>query len=460
MKKIGNFFKTIIKFFDKYLVIPVTRLVLKITSYFDKSSHKFENLLSKPSTLLFLSLAISIILFLLVDSRIITLNNSSAEVLKNQSVEVLYNEERFVVENVPESVDITLIGSKADLYLAKQSSNHSVKIDLTNIKEPGTYSVDLDYNIDLDSIEASVNPSEATLVVWLRASENRTLSYNIVNADKLDNTLEIENVELNVGQAIISGADYKVAQVASVEALVDVDKLNSKKAGKQTLEDIILKAYDAEGNIVDVEISTSEKVTAVVDITSSSREVPLNFVIKNNTMPFGKAVSSYNFSKATVVAYGSQEVLDRLAEKGIDIVFDGSKLSSNYHGTVEIPTPDGIKKLDTNRIDVNVIVTNSVSSSKYNMTLKIDALNTPSGYTAGAASSKDAEVLVKPVCAENVCKALSSADLEAYVDLSSLANLGPGTYEVPVYIKAKTSNARLATFTLSPEKVKIKLTKN
>ena len=46
-------------------------------------------------------------------------------------VNVEYNEERFVLEGVPEKVDITLIGSKADLYIAKQSqTKHNVKIDL------------------------------------------------------------------------------------------------------------------------------------------------------------------------------------------------------------------------------------------------------------------------------------------------------------------------------------------
>ena len=50
--------------------------------------------------------------------------------------------------------------------------------------------------------------------------------------------------------------------------------------------------------------------------------------------------------------------------------------------------------------------------------------------------------------------------IEAYVDLSEYVKNGPGTYEVPVQIKQKTTNARLSTFTVSPDKVKIKLTKN
>lgn len=461
MKKKDSFFKRFAKSFDKHIVLPITRVVLKITKYFDKSSHKLEALLAKQTTLLIISLFMAIALFVVVDQKMITFNNSSAEMFKDQPVEVLYNEERFVLEGVPETVDITLIGSKADLYIAKQSqSKHSVKIDLNDIKEPGTYKVDLNYDSkQLNSIESSVNPSQATIIVYLKQSENRTLSYNVVNADHLDNTVDIENVSLNIDQVVISGADYKLEQVASVEALIDVDKLPSTNTGTQTLEDIILKAYDANGNIVDVEINHSAKITAEVTLSSSSKEVPLNLVIKGD-MPFGKAVSSYKFNKSTVTAYGSSETLENLANTGIDIVLDASNLEDNFSGTVEIPKPSGVKKLDVNRVELSVDITNSVSLSKYNFSVKIDALNVPSGYTVGGESSQDVEVLLKPTCAENICSSLSSTDVEAYVDLSTYAKDGPGTYEVPVQIKPKTTNARLSTFTLTPEKVNIKLTKD
>ena len=311
----------------------------------------------------------------------------------------------------------------------------------------------------MKSIETSVNPSQATVIVYLKESENRTLSYNVINTDHLDNTIDINKVALNIDQVVISGAGYKLKQVATVEALIDVDKLTSTDAGTHTLEDIVLRAYDSDGKIVDVEISHSAKITADITISSSSKEVPLNLKIKND-MPFGKAIKSYTFSQDSVVVYGSSEALESLANTGIDIEVDANKLTDNYKGTIEIPKPSGVKKLETNRVDVNITITNSVSDSKYNITQKIDALNVPTGYTAGAASSQDAEVLIKPTCAENICSSLSSADIEAYVDLSGYSKSGPGTYEVPVLIKPKTTNARLSSFVVSPEKVKITLTKN
>ncbi len=462
MKKKNSLLRRIVNSFDKHVVIPITRIVLKITKFFDKSSHRLETFLSKQTTLLFLSLFLAIALYVIVDQKLVVFNNRTAEMFKDQKVDVLYNEERFVLEGVPETVDITLMGSKADLYIARQSaSKHNVKLDLTDITEPGTYRRELQYdNGDLKTIESSVNPSEATIIVYLKESENRALSYNVINKDHLDNTIDIDKVSLNIDQVVISGAGYKLKQVATVEALIDVDKLTSTESGTHKLDDIILRAYDASGNIVDVDINHSSKPTAEVTISSSSRVVPLNFVFDEKTnMPFGKAVESYKFSQDSIRVYGSQEVLDELESSGIDVVFDASKLTSDYSGIVEIPKPAGVKKLDTNRIDVSINVTNSVSSAKYNMSVKFDALNVPNGFKAGLGSASDSEVLIKPTCAENVCKSLTSADIEAYVDLSTLAGSGAGIYEVPVYVKPKTTNARLSTFVVSPEKVKIKLTK-
>ena len=56
MKKMSNFFKNIAKVIDRRVVVPITKIILKITSKFDKSGRKFENWISKTNTLLFLSL--------------------------------------------------------------------------------------------------------------------------------------------------------------------------------------------------------------------------------------------------------------------------------------------------------------------------------------------------------------------------------------------------------------------
>lgn len=454
LNKLGSIGQRIAKFFDKHVVVPITKVVLKITNGFDKSSHKLEGFLSKQSTLLFLSLFLAVILFIVVDQKILTLTTSSAKVFKNQKAEVLYNEERFVISGIPETFDITLIGSKADLYIAEQSSGHKVKLDLNNIKEPGTYKIDVEYDSNgLSSIEYSVNPSQVTVVVYAKETKNQTLSYNVINQDHL-NTLEISSVELNLDQVVLSGADFQLEKVATVQALIDVDNLTKLEPGTQTLTSLPLRAYDKEGNVVDVEINKKENVTAKVTLTSSSREVSLNFIPKN-TIPFGNAISSYSFSQDRITVYGSSETLNQLEQNGIDIEVDVSKLTSNYEAEIEIPKPVGVKKMSVNKVTVKVEVTQS--SNPVTMTVKVDALNTPNDFIAGAASADDAEVLVDVTGAYNIIHELKDTELQAYVDLSGYKE--EGEYDVPIQIRPTTQNARLATFVPKKSTVKIVLKK-
>ena len=51
LKMIKNFFLKISSFIDKKIVVPITKLVLFISSKFDKNGRKLENLLSRTNTL-------------------------------------------------------------------------------------------------------------------------------------------------------------------------------------------------------------------------------------------------------------------------------------------------------------------------------------------------------------------------------------------------------------------------
>ena len=165
MNKIINFFNKVFNALDRYVILPITRLIYKLSKKMSIPNKRFETWLSKQTTLLFLSLFISIAIFIVVDRKIINFSVQTAEVFKDQPVNVVYNEEQYVIEGLPEKVDVTLIGSKADLYIARQSSNNGVTVDLTGLA-PGTHRVSIKYDQGRNKIEYSVNPSVATVIIY------------------------------------------------------------------------------------------------------------------------------------------------------------------------------------------------------------------------------------------------------------------------------------------------------
>ena len=56
--------------------------------------------------------------------------------LYGQKVEVTYNNKAYVIEGLPETVDVTLIGKKQNVYLAKQYPAERVNVDLKDRSYP------------------------------------------------------------------------------------------------------------------------------------------------------------------------------------------------------------------------------------------------------------------------------------------------------------------------------------
>lgn len=426
MKKIISFFKSIFNAFDRYIILPITRIVFKISKTFDKPNKKFETWLSKSTTMLFISLFLSITIFIAVDRKIIIFSSQSAEVLKEQKINVKCNEEQYVVEGLPDTVDVTLIGSKADLYIAKQSSNDGVVVDLTDLT-PGTHKVNIEYEQGLSGIEYSVNPNVATVIIYKKVSDTRELTYDLVNNSKLDNTLIVNNVKLNASEVTIRGAEYKIDQVTTVKALIDLEQISSKTLGTQVINDIELKAYDVKGNLVDVEFVPA-KVNAEIELASPSKTVPLNFVAQG-TLPTGKAISDYTFSQNEIVIYGDSAKLEAI--KNIDVEVDVSEIKEDSTFKVEIKKPLGVKSMSTNYVTVSLEVSDS-SSEPISFDIALTGMNVSEGFIAQPLDDDNGFITVEVQGASSVLSSIDKSDIMVYVDLEGLTE---GTYTKEIIVK-------------------------
>jgi len=295
------FFKNIIKLIDKSIVVPVTKFFLMISEKFNKNTGSLEKWLVKKNTMVFISLLIALIFFFYVDSRSTVLIDSSAEVLRNQKVEATYNKEAFVVEGLPETADVTLIGRRVDLYLAKQLATGNVTVDISNLKA-GTHKVDLNYESGVNSVDYNLDPSSVTVIIYPKMSATKEADIDVINQDKLDSKLSIQSVTIDQEEITIKGAEHTLNEVATVKALVDINNIIDPMEGITKLEDVSLVAYDSKGNVVDVEMVPS-KVSANISIVSPSTTVPIKIVPKGE-VEFGKAISSMSASVSQVTVLG------------------------------------------------------------------------------------------------------------------------------------------------------------
>ena len=446
IKAIKIFFKNLIKIIDRKIIVPTTKLIVLITSKFDRSGRKIENWLTKTNTLLFISLFLSILLFIVIDQKIIVFNDNTAEVLKNQNVDVIYNEEAYVIEGLPETVDITLIGSKTDLYIAKQSSSQKVTVDLSGLK-PGTHKVNITYSQNAGNIEYMVNPSVATVIISPKVSETRTLSVDLINKDKLDSTLTIKNINYDTDKIVIKGSEKTLEKVAIVKALVNINDIITQEVGTTSIKDVPLVAYDEVGNVVDVEI-VPQKIDVELEITSPSKELPIKIIPKGE-VSFGQAISSMSSSETKVTVYGDEEVLSNLTYIPVEIDVTGLKENKEYK--VELNKPVGVNSLSINNLTINVSL-GEISSKDIN-DVGITPKNLGENYKAQSVDESGAKVTVNVKGVKNVIDQIKSTDINAYIDLSGLTE---GEHEVDVLVEGNDSRV---TYTSKTKKVKIKITK-
>lgn len=430
---IKAFFSNIWKLIDKVIIMPISRLAYFIIDKFNKNNLSIEKLLSKPNSLIIISLLLAIGAFLVIDTKAVRLVETEALVLTNQKVETIYNEEAYVVDGIPDSVDVTLMGRKSDLYLAKQLGEHTISLDLSGLGI-GTHKVKLKYNNPIQTLDYKLDPSNVTVVISPKVSEVRTLSTDIINSDKLKETLIVSEVKLDRDEIIVKSSKENLSKVSSVKALVDVNALDASTAGTYTLENVKLVAYDENGTeLKNIEI-VPNKVNATVVITSPSKEVPIK-VVPIGEVKAGSGIKSIDTDVKKVIIYGDENALNNINYVPVEI--DVNNLSKDKTYKTTIKKPSGIKSISENTITINVKIENQTSKDFTGVQVEFENLNPK--YMALAASEADTKVNVLVKGVSTVLNELESEDIKAYVDLTDYS---VGTWDVPV--KVTGSDLKLA----------------
>lgn len=437
LKKIG---KKIYKVLDKCVVVPISTLVYKVQSKLGKES-KIEKLLNKPNVLLYLSLAFAILLFYIVDSKAMDYVNTEAEILTNQPVKVIYNSSAYVVEGIPETVDITLIGKKSELYLARQLGDNEVVVDLTDYEASETpVKVKMTYNKTINSLDYKLDPSYVTVTIKKKVSAIKTVSYDLMNQDQLDSKLSVKSVELSKSEVVVKGAQDTLEEIATVKALINLKNDDYQKAGTYNIDNVSLVAYDSRGNIVENVEIVSTNISAKLELDSYSKKVPVRVLTTGNLVS-GKAISSItingtNVSEYETTIYGDEAVLENIeyVPVTVDVSGQGNNGSKSY--SVTISKPSGVRSISDSSA---TIVLNFGEAKQKTISIKgIKTRNVPNGLVANLASDDDMVVDVQVIGVESVIETIDqdSTSIVAYVDLTGYTT---GNYSVTVQVEGTDS---------------------
>ena len=452
---ITKFFKKIYKFIDQKIVVPISRFIYYLSKKFKKNQGKLDKLLNRPHFLIYLSLFLAVLMFILIDTKVINLVKTEAEEIRGVPVVVKYNEEAYVIEGVPDTVDITLTGRKSDIYLAKQLGEYEVVLDLSEYTpSDNPYKVYFSYSKPIHSLTYKLDPSYVQVMVKNKESQVKTLTYDLLNINALDSKLSVKSVSLNKTEVVVKGGSDALAEIASVKALIDLEKQNFTEAGTHDIDNVELVAYDSKGNkLTNIEIVPGT-ISATVILESYSKAVPIS-IETTGELVAGKAIASIlvnGNSNYSITIYGDQEELDKINSVPVTINVDGLGKEDVKEYNATINKPNGVRKMSAEKVKIKVQFGEEVQDT-IDISNNITPINLSDGLTANLINTTNVTVQVKGV--KSVVDKINNGDDEnkvnAYIDLSGL---GVGEHEVEV--KINNTNP-LVSYVVS-NKIKIKIT--
>lgn len=448
---ITKFFKKIYNFIDKCIVVPISRAVYYLSKKFKKNQGKLDKILNRPHFLIYLSLIIAVALFLLIDSKVISLVETEAEVIANVPVVVKYNEEAYVVEGVPETVDITITGRKSDIYLAKQLGEYEVILDLSDYTPSDTpYKVCFTYSKSIDSLSYQLSPEYVQVTIKNKESQVMPISYDLLNVDALDSRLSVESVSLDKSEVVVKGGSDALAEIASVKALIDLAQQDFTEAGTYDVDNIELAAYDSHGNRLDNIEIVPETISATVVLESYSRTVPIS-VETTGELVTGKAIASIlinNNTNYSITIYGDKEEIDNIDSVPVTINVDGRGNESTWTYDVNIRKPNGVREMSVETVEITATF-GEEQQTTIDISNDIKEMNLTDGLRVNILNGEEITVQVKGVA--SVLENIENEAINAYIDLSGYT---AGDYEVEVKIE---NNNPLLTYVVSTT-VQIRIT--
>ena len=445
IKKICLLIGKIILFFDKILITPIMKLVLKITDLFKNNGKRVENFLTSKKSLLIISLLIAFLAFYKLDKDSSIMMNNYAERLYGEPVTAIYNEEAYVVEGLPKTADVVIIGNKSNIYLAKQYPTKGISIDLRELSV-GTHKVQLKYSQSFSFVDYTIDPSYVTVVIYDKVSGTREVNYEILHRETLDSKLDITNVTLSKSEVTIKGNEKSLSKVGYVKAMIDLSNLVNPKAGTVSLKNCNLVAYDDNGKVVDVEI-LPETVDAELTLASSSKTVPIKVMPEDGTAPsLGYAIEALTPSSNSIEIFGSEDVLEKIDY--IPVYVDVNGVSENKSFTVNIKKPNGVRDLSIKTVNVNLTVTKE--SQVEVPDIRIIHENLADDLTVMTMNESDVKTSVIVKGSEDSLKNLDSSKILATIDLANYTT--PGEYEVEVKVTGEDTKLKY-----EPKTTKVKV---
>ncbi|MCA0972403.1 hypothetical protein LCM20_17550 [Halobacillus litoralis] len=282
------------------------------------------------------------------DSLIFNDTSSDMEVMDNVPLEIRFNSEDYVVSGLPQEVSVTVEGPPSAVTPVVRQQNFEVFVDL-NDYGPGTHQVTLQHSGISNQLAVTIEPETIEVTIEEKVNEDFSVSVDYLNESSLADDLEVGQAEVDPAEVQITGASSIVDRVASVKAIIDVGSATSTIENQEAP----VKVYDNQGNELNVLVDPNN-VNVTVPIVERMKQVPFELEGVGGA-PEGIIINSLTPNVQQITIYGPASILDSI-EQFPNIQVDLTEITEDQTIKVEIPVPEGVKRVDPQTIEVQIDV--------------------------------------------------------------------------------------------------------
>lgn len=333
----------------------------------------------------------------------------------NVAVTANYNSDLFELSGLPATANITFIGDATGVTAASNADGHIVA-DLEGLTE-GAHEVKLKGEGFGDNVDIKIDPSNVTVTLKKKTTQQFDLSYDVVNQDKMDPIYSIGTPEFEYNKINVRASKDTLSSIAFVKALIDVSNQSSDFE-----QDAKIVAYDQSGQVVKADI-VPDTVHVKVPVSSPSKTVSIEVQITGE-VPNDKAIASVGMDQESVTIYGPQNVLSSIEK--VVVSLDASTITKDSTVLRPITLPTGVSSSSISQVTMSVKL--GAKTSKTLDGVKINYQNNTNNYKASQKDNKTTTSVVVYGTQENIDK-ISADDIYVYVDMKDAK---PGTQDFPL----------------------------
>jgi YbbR domain-containing protein len=297
------------------------------------------------------------------------------------------------------------------------STSMQPTVDLTDIEQPGTYSIRIGVPEPAETWSTSATPRSIDVVVEAQSTKVFPLVPTV--SGNLGSNQEVGEVIPSSSEVTLSGPASLLATVDRVELPVDIANRTTDFASTFTPVPV-----NAEGQPVANLIVNPSPVSATVEITARGKRVAVIVQLQGEPAP-GFEVVDRLVNPSTVLVDGPAEILEGLITVNADVV-DVSGAQDDVTQRVGIVgLPEGVTLLEPRQGQVDVVVQIRQRGVQQPLpSQQVSVVNLGPGLSA---EISPADVQVTVIGSEQELEQLTPARLRVQVDL---AGLGPGSYQL------------------------------